>query len=77
MKRGFKNIKTGKNLNYFQMLNSIDKSVDDLMKNNLEIESILKMLNMKPLTDNEKDNIVEALRSSIRLSSEIKSYMEK
>ncbi len=76
MKRGFKNIKTGEKLNYFQMINSIDKSVEDLMRNNLEIESILKMLSNKELTHNEKDNIVNALQYSIKLSSEIKDYME-
>lgn len=76
MKRGFKNIKTGEKLNYFQMINSIDKSVEDLMRNNLEIESILKMLSNKELTHNEKDTIVNALQYSIKLSSEIKDYME-
>lgn len=73
MKRQFKKKEQPKGniKDYAGIVDSIDKRVSELEENNVELETMLKILKDKDLSDNEKEQLSKAMQAALNLSSTI------
>lgn len=56
---------------------SLDKQVEELNKNNLEIDTIIGFLRSKCLSEQQEESVKKALNSALELSSTIYNSMEE
>lgn len=59
------------------LISSLDKQIDELEKNNLEIDTIIGLIRNKKLSDKQEENVKKALNSALELSSNIQSSMRE
>lgn len=57
------------------LIASIDKQLNDLEKNNSEIESIVSILSKKELSSKQEDTLRKVLEDSMGLSSNMRSSL--
>ena len=78
MKRELKKkVESPKDFTAHNIIASVDKQVEELERNNLEIETILDLLRNKKLSEKQEDNIKKALSSALELSSSIHSSLKE
>lgn len=59
------------------LISSLDKQVEELNKNNLEIDTIIGLLRSKGLSEQQEESVKKALNSALELSSTIYNSMEE
>lgn len=76
MKREFKKKEeTLKDFTAKTLIESLDKQVSELEKNNLEIETIMALIKGRKLTVKQEENLRKALDSALELSSNMKDSL--
>ena len=59
------------------IISSLDKQLDELEKNNIEIDAIVDLIRSKSLSDKENENVRKALSNALELSSNIQSSFKE
>ena len=60
------------------IISSLDKQIEELNKNNLEIDTIVNLIRNKTLSEKQKKNIKKALNTALELSSNmLNSFKEE
>ena len=59
------------------LISSLDKQVEELNKNNLEIDTIIGLLRSKGLSEQQEESVKKALNNALELSSTIYNSMEE
>ena len=59
------------------IISSLDKQLDELEKNNIEIDAIVDLIKSKSLSDKENENVRKALNNALELSSNIQSSFKE
>ena len=76
MKREFKKKEeTSKDFTVRTLIESLDKQVSELEKNNLEIETIMALIKGRKLTLKQEENLRKALDNALELSSNMKDSL--
>ena len=60
------------------IISSLDKQIEELNKNNLEIETIVNLIRNKTLSKKQEENVKKALNTALELSSNmLNSFKEE
>ena len=51
------------------IISSLDKQIEELNKNNLEIDTIVNLIRSKTLSKKQEENVKKALNTALELSS--------
>lgn len=60
------------------IISSLDKQIEELNKNNLEIDTIVNLIRNKTLSKKQEENVKKALNTALELSSNmLNSFKEE
>lgn len=60
------------------IISSLDKQIEELNKNNLEIDTIVSLIRNKTLSKKQEENVKKALNTALELSSNmLNSFKEE
>ena len=59
------------------IISSLDKQIEELNKNNLEIDTIVNLIRSKTLSKKQEENVKKALNTALELSSNIQSSFKE
>ena len=60
------------------IISSLDKQIEELNKNNLEIDTIVNLIRNKTLSEKQEENVKKALNIALELSSNmLNSFKEE
>ena len=60
------------------IISSLDKQIEELNKNNLEIDTIVNLIRNKTLSEKQEENVKKALNTALELSSNmLNSFKEE
>ena len=60
------------------IISSLDKQIEELNKNNLEIDTIVNLIRSKTLSKKQQENVKKALSTALELSSNmLNSFKEE
>ena len=60
------------------IISSLDKQIEELNKNNLEIDTIVNLIRSKTLSKKQEENVKKALSTALELSSNmLNSFKEE
>ena len=60
------------------IISSLDKQIEELNKNNLEIDTIVNLIRNKTLSKRQEENVKKALNTALELSSNmLNSFKEE
>lgn len=60
------------------IISSLDKQIEELNKNNLEIDTIVNLIRSKTLSKKQEENVKKALNTALELSSNmLNSFKEE
>ena len=60
------------------IISSLDKQIEELNKNNLEIDTIVNLIRNKALSETQEENVKKALNTALELSSNmLNSFKEE
>ena len=60
------------------IISSLDKQIEELNKNNLEIDTIVNLIRSKTLSKKQEENVKKALNTALELSSNmLESFKEE
>lgn len=59
------------------IISSLDKQLEELEKNNLEIDAIVDLIHSKSLSDKEDENVRKVLNNALELSSNIQNSFKE
>ena len=72
MKRELKKkIESPKDFTARNIIFSLDKQIEELNKNNLEIDTIVNLIRNKTLSKRQEENVKKALNTALELSSNV------
>lgn len=79
MKRELKKkIESPKDFTARNIISSLDKQIEELNKNNLEIDTIVNLIRNKTLSKRQEENVKKALNTALELSSNmLNSFKEE
>jgi hypothetical protein len=79
MKRELKKkIESPKDFTARNIISSLDKQIEELNKNNLEIDTIVSLIRNKTLSKKQEENVKKALNTALELSSNmLNSFKEE
>ena len=79
MKRELKRkTESPKNFTARNIISSLDKQIEELNKNNLEIDTIVNLIRNKTLSKKQEENVKKALNTALELSSNmLNSFKEE
>ena len=79
MKRELKKkIESPKDFTARNIISSLDKQIEELNKNNLEIDTIVNLIRNKTLSKKQEENVKKALNTALELSSNmLNSFKEE
>ena len=79
MKRELKKkIEYPKDFTARNIISSLDKQIEELNKNNLEIDTIVNLIRNKTLSKRQEENVKKALNTALELSSNmLNSFKEE
>ena len=79
MKRELKKkIESPKDFTVRNIISSLDKQIEELNKNNLEIDTIVNLIRNKTLSKRQEENVKKALNTALELSSNmLNSFKEE
>ena len=70
MKRELKKrIESPRDFTARNIISSLDKQIEELNKNNLEIDTIVNLIRSKTLSKKQEENVKKALNTALELSS--------
>ena len=70
MKRELKKkIESPRDFTARNIISSLDKQIEELNKNNLEIDTIVNLIRNKTLSKKQEENVKKALNTALELSS--------
>ena len=70
MKRELKKkIESPRDFTARNIISSLDKQIEELNKNNLEIDTIVNLISNKTLSKKQEENVKKALNTALELSS--------
>ena len=79
MKRELKKrIESPRDFTARNIISSLDKQIEELNKNNLEIDTIVNLIRSKTLSKKQEENVKKALNTALELSSNmLNSFKEE
>ena len=78
MKRELKKkIESPKDFTARNIISSLDKQIEELNKNNLEIDTIVSLIRNKTLSKKQEENVKKALNTALELSSNMLSSFKE
>ena len=79
MKRELKKkVESPKDFTARNIISSLDKQIEELNKNNLEIDTIVSLIRNKTLSKKQEENVKKALNTALELSSNmLNSFKEE
>ena len=79
MKRELKKrIESPRDFTARNIISSLDKQIEELNKNNLEIDTIVNLIRNKTLSKRQEENVKKALNTALELSSNmLNSFKEE
>lgn len=79
MKRELKKkIESPRDFTARNIISSLDKQIEELNKNNLEIDTIVNLIRNKTLSKKQEENVKKALNTALELSSNmLNSFKEE
>lgn len=79
MKRELKKrIESPRDFTAQNIISSLDKQIEELNKNNLEIDTIVNLIRNKTLSKKQEENVKKALNTALELSSNmLNSFKEE
>ena len=78
MKRELKKrIESPRDFTARNIISSLDKQIEELNKNNLEIDTIVNLIRNKTLSKKQEENVKKALNTALELSSNMLNSFEE
>jgi len=59
------------------IISSLDKQIEELEKNNLEIDTIVDLIRSKTLSEKQEENVRKALNTALELSSNMQNSFKE
>ena len=59
------------------LISSLDNQLDELNKNNFEIEAILGLIQKKTLSNQQEENVKDVLNDALELSSNVRKSLKE